>query len=336
MDHQRTHMHQTDSYRRVKRPRNELPKILHRYTESDFITKQKAKFVLYLIGILILTMLFLVVVTSYIQILNPIYGRPYMPVIVPQIVVLLVFIICLIALLRGYYNLSANLMLVSAIAAVWMVIWFDKSEAIGRLDTLAYIFASLTMAPLLIGKRSIYIFLYSIINIGLVVGFVLLFRDKLGINVPTVRSFLLDICTSLLFVGFVGYSIFRINKKALDRAEEDIRERNEAENALTKNEKKYRELTDLLPQAVFEADIDGKLTYVNKSGFLLFGYSPNDLVEGVNIFKSLTQEDHEIAHKNIKGVLGENQAKAFEYTAIRKDGSKFPVNIYTNAVRENN
>ena len=331
---QQTHTHQAESNKREKRHVNELPKILHRYTSSDYITQQKAKFILYLSVVLILSVLFLILVTSYIQILNPKYGKPYMPVIGPQIVALFVFILCLVVLLKGYFNLSANLIMISSITAVWMVIWFDKSEAIGRLDTLAYLFASLTMAPLLIGKRSFYIFLYSFINIVLVVGFVLIFQDKLGFNVPTVRSYLIDICSSLFFIGFVGYSIFRINKKALDRAEEDIRIRNDAENALVKNEKKYREMSDLLPQAVFEADIDGKLTYVNKSGFQLFGYSSDDLIEGINIFKSLAHEDHEIALKNIKGVLGENPAKAFEYTAIRKDGSRFPVNIYSNAVRE--
>jgi PAS domain S-box-containing protein len=328
------HKHQNGIERREIKNGNELPKILHRYSDSDFITKQKAKFVLYLSAVLIITMFFLIITTSYIQILNPIYGKPYLPVIGPQIVVLLVFILCLFVLLRGHYNLSANLMLISAIAAVWMVVWFDKSGALGRLDTLSFIFASLTMAPLLIGKRSLYIFLYTFINICFVIGFVIYFKDTLEISTPTIRSYLLDVCTSLFFVGFVGYSIFRINKKALERAEEDIRERNEAEKALAKNEKKYREMADLLPQAVFEADIDGKLTYVNKSGFQLFGYSPDDLIEGVNIFKSLAHEDHEAALKNIKGVLGENPAKAFEYTAIRKDGSRFPVNIYSNAVRE--
>lgn len=152
-----------------------LPRALKRYNNSDYVIQEKAKFIFYLSIILVLTMISLVFLTIYIQVKNPVYGGPYFPVLIPQIVVFFVFLGCLILLTKGYYSFSAHLMLISALLTIWLVVFFAKSDALGRLDTLFYVFAALSMAPLLTGKKSTSIFIYSLINIALVVGFVVFF-----------------------------------------------------------------------------------------------------------------------------------------------------------------
>lgn len=309
-----------------------LPKALKRYNNSDYVIQEKAKFIFYLSIILVLTMVSLVLLTIYIQVKNPVYGGAYFPVLIPQIVVFFIFLACLILLIKGYYSFSAHLMLTSALLTIWLVVFFDKSDALGRLDTLFYIFAALSMAPLLTGKKSVNIFVYSLINIALVIGFIVFFKTKLNIGDASVRSFLLDIVVSLIFLGIVGYNIFRINKRALDRAEKDIKERKEAEIALAKSERKYRELADLLPQSVFEADLNGVFTYVNKTGFKLFGYSEEDFKSGINVFSTIIPEERERAMNGIKLVMQGNPTNGDDYIALRKDGSTFPVQIYTSAI----
>jgi len=318
--------------------RNEygLPKALSRYNNSDYVIQEKAKFIFYLSIILVLTMVSLVLLTIYVQVKNPVYGGPYFPVLIPQIVVFFIFLGCLILLIKGYYSFSSHLMLISALLTIWLVVFFDKSDALGRLDTLFYVFAALSMAPLLTGKKSVSIFVYSLINIALVVVFIVFFKTKLDIGDASVRSFLLDIVVSLVFVGLVGYNIFRINKRALDRAERDIKERNDAEIALSKSERKYRELADLLPQTVFEADINGRFTYVNKTGYELFGYSIDDFERGVNIFNTIIPDEHEKAYFSFMSVMSGDTSRGMDYTAVRKDGSTFPVQIYSSVIIDDN
>ena len=53
----------------------------------------------------------------------------------------------------------------------------------------------------------------------------------------------------------------------------------EYEKALIQSEKKYTDTTNLLPQTIFESDINGKINYVNKSGFDFFGFTKDDLKE---------------------------------------------------------
>lgn len=311
-----------------------LPKALYRYNNSDYVTQEKAKFVFYLSIILVFTMVSLVFLTMYIQVQNPVYGKPYLPVLAPQVVAFFVFLTCVAVLVKGYYNIAANIMLISALLTVWLVIAFDKSDALGRLDTLFYIFALLSMTPLLAGKRSYSVFVYSLVNILLVVGFVVLFKDGLKITDASAQSFLLDVVVSLVFVGLAGFNAYRINRRALDRAEADIKVRKETEIALARSERRYRELADLLPQSVFEADLSGRFLYVNKTGFALLGYSEEDLERGAYLLDMIVPEERPAVIEGMKLVMTGKSSPGNDYTALRKDGSTFPVQIYTSAIVE--
>jgi PAS domain S-box-containing protein len=112
---------------------------------------------------------------------------------------------------------------------------------------------------------------------------------------------------------------------------EDISNRKHAEELIIKSEKKYRELADLLPQTVFETDIDAELTFMNVYAFEMFGYSQEDLDNGLNILELIIEEDRPLSRNKIKTVL-KGQVSGDEYTAQRRDKSLFPILLYSNPI----
>gem|GEM_PF-930999 len=112
----------------------------------------------------------------------------------------------------------------------------------------------------------------------------------------------------------------------------DITERKESEKLLRESEEKFRELSDLLPQIVFEIDLQGKLTFVNKIAFDYFGYSKEEYENGLNALEMISPEDRERALQNINRILNNGEILSVEYNAIRKDGSIFPVIIFASIV----
>jgi len=117
---------------------------------------------------------------------------------------------------------------------------------------------------------------------------------------------------------------------------EDITERKQIEEAVRDSEKKYRELADALPQIVFETDAIGNLTYVNKNAFKLFRYTQADFDKGVNALQMIIPEDRDRALENMQKVMSGIVLGGVEYTALRKDGTSFPVIIHSNPIIRQN
>ncbi|MBW2199274.1 MAG: PAS domain S-box protein [Deltaproteobacteria bacterium] len=112
--------------------------------------------------------------------------------------------------------------------------------------------------------------------------------------------------------------------------------RKRAEQALQESEEKYKELANSLPQIVFEMDKKGNLTFANHNAFELFGYRQNNFNTGLNALEMLIPQDRESALENMQRVLNGAVLSGVEYTALRKDGSTFPVTIHSNPIiREN-
>ncbi len=96
--------------------------------------------------------------------------------------------------------------------------------------------------------------------------------------------------------------IYETHKFRIDRGDQppliggfavDISEQKEAEQALNKSELRFRELADLLPQIVYEADTAGNLTYTNRIGFERFGYTEDELRKGLNVLQMVAPPDRE-------------------------------------------
>jgi PAS domain S-box-containing protein len=117
----------------------------------------------------------------------------------------------------------------------------------------------------------------------------------------------------------------------------DLTELKKAEEELRKSEEKFREMANLLPQIIFESDAEGKLLYVNKQAYKTLGYSEKYPIVGLNTLDFYTPESRLKAIENIRGkVSGKLKNESNEYVMIRKDGSTFPVLVYSNPILKDN
>jgi len=113
----------------------------------------------------------------------------------------------------------------------------------------------------------------------------------------------------------------------------DITERVKAQSDLRESEKRYRDLAEMLPEAVFETDQDLGITYANRCALDMFGYSRED-IRGLNGLDFLVPEDRDRATANASVRMQGIDPGGFEYLAVRKDGSVFPVFFHADSIMQ--
>ncbi len=107
------------------------------------------------------------------------------------------------------------------------------------------------------------------------------------------------------------------------RAEEDLKE----------SEARFRDLVEMIPIAVFEMGLSGKLTFLNNFALNLFGYSIKDFAGGIEAMDILHPDDQEKALMNIQEILRmKKDISSHEYKALRKDGTTVPVIITSSII----
>jgi PAS domain S-box-containing protein len=120
-----------------------------------------------------------------------------------------------------------------------------------------------------------------------------------------------------------------LQRRYESQLEEMIAERT---HRLRESEHRFRELAEMLPETVFEIDLSGRLTFVNRRAFDMFGLEPQAFEQGLNAFDMLIPEDLERAGRNLKRVMQGEDLGLTEYTARRRDGSTFPVLLHSTAI----
>jgi PAS domain S-box-containing protein len=100
---------------------------------------------------------------------------------------------------------------------------------------------------------------------------------------------------------------------------------NKIEESQQDSERRFRELAELLPEIVYEMDTSGRLTFVNKRAYEIFGHDPEAFERGMEAITLLVPEDRDRATRSIGRLLEGEDVGLSEYTALRKDGTRFPV-----------
>ena len=109
--------------------------------------------------------------------------------------------------------------------------------------------------------------------------------------------------------------------------QQDITEQFVLKEELEESLHKFRELTEMLPQTVYEMDLEGTQTYLNQAGIKTFRYQASPV--GRSAFDFILAEDHIRLKENMQKSITENNfTTGNEYTGVRDDGTQFPVIVY--------
>jgi PAS domain S-box-containing protein len=108
---------------------------------------------------------------------------------------------------------------------------------------------------------------------------------------------------------------------------ENITERKANEAQLKNSCERFMTLADCLPEVVFEADLTGRLTYVNQKAFELTGYTQEDFAKGMYNFDLIAPRDLERAKASFTKSMITSTPTRNEYSFVRKDGREFPAII---------
>jgi len=106
---------------------------------------------------------------------------------------------------------------------------------------------------------------------------------------------------------------------------ENITERRNAEDALKESEERFRTMADLLPGAVVETDADLNIKYVNKYGLKLFGYSEDDIKNGINGTELIHHDYRKKAQSRVAQHFVKKDLLATEYKFLKKNNESIYV-----------
>lgn len=302
-----------------------FPKLLWRYKNSDYITQEGAKFIYYLCVTVVLTILLLFTLR--------LFSEPFTNFV--TYVHLFVFLAsiagCFLLLIKGYYLFISHLIPVVVMIATWGLMFFERGSILVRMDTVVNLFIAFSMFPLLAGRAKSAILIYTGINIALVFVFTVYTKHIFNVSQDELIDYLIDVSVSLAFIGFVSLNIYSVNKKALERTQQDFNHSLKIEKEISQSNRRYEELSELLPTVIFESDLEGNIVYTNQAGYQSFGYDEEDIKNGVNIALLVIEKDLIIS--NLEGILNGDRTGHY-YTAVKKNGETFPVRIFSSAIED--
>ena len=151
----------------------------------------------------------------------------------------------------------------------------------------------------------------SILDLGLVAKI-----DVSEIRAPYIRAGLIAFAVAIFVIFVASRLFFRIARPI--------------EEAIEKQAETFKTLADTAREGIILAGIDGKIQFVNQAAEKIFGYLPGELLGSK--LNSLMPREHSLAHdRYIENYLHSGIGKIIgigrQLTAIRKDGSRFPINL---------
>ncbi len=254
-----------------------LDRVLQKYENSDFVVQMKVRFFFFLCLIILVLLPVLIIYTAFLHLQNPTLGYKIdFAILLPVIVTFILVIVILLLLLRGYFAVSAHIVLILLLITAWTIIIEDRSFIVSRLDTIAFIFCILTLTPLAVVRNGTAIVIYGGINLAMLFAFTFFLGEQFNIPRNSLIDYTADNSIALVFMTITAFSIFAINRRALDRANDEITARTRAEEALRENEERYRTLFESTRDAILIIEAPS-WTFVaaNKAAFEMFRINPD-------------------------------------------------------------
>ncbi|MDT8392992.1 MAG: response regulator [Bacteroidales bacterium] len=136
-------------------------------------------------------------------------------------------------------------------------------------------------------------------------------------------------------LGVDGYLLKPIDNVRLENKISELGETIQLSKKVAETEKKFQDFAALLPQVVFEADPEGRFTFVNRLALKKFGYTRKDFEKGLYMYDVISLENKR-TKKDIRNIIasGANMQEQ-ELMCRTKKGDLFPALIYTSGTTEN-
>ena len=116
----------------------------------------------------------------------------------------------------------------------------------------------------------------------------------------------------------------------------DITERNLSEQALRESEERFRAITTTAANAIILMDDGGRISYWNPAAERMFGYSSAEVMGQALHGLIAPSHYHEAIDKGLETFRATGKGpfveSTIELTAVRKDGSHFPVELATSVI----
>ncbi len=185
------------------------------YDHRGYILQQKAQMVMWACS-------FALLLSPVIMVMNIATGQAYVESLLPMLTLMAVVICAIVFLKKGYYSISAHIVLSVALLSALATLFLDTSnDAIIVLDTVVYIPAVLSLIPLIASKRKSAVFFYVFLAIGAFIMFVFTQGARFNMQADSQIDYLVDSIVAIIIVGVISYQVLKINRNALERSQSE-------------------------------------------------------------------------------------------------------------------
>lgn len=305
------------------------------YDNRSFVTRLKAKFVLFSYFVVLSSIISAFFYTSYANLSNPALGYSLnYKILFLFIIALIILLIGVLIITRGFYSYAAHLLIICSLSLVWAIMFNDKTYAISKLDTVVLTTGILSMLPIVVSKKPVSMLLYAGANIVALYLFIYFTHNSMDLPRSVVISYLADNTIATIGVTLIAWGVFSINKRALDKAENDYAEKTKAEEALRASEIfKLRVFDSARIPIVVMDPVSFRFIEFNEAAIGAFGFkSREDLINKTYVDVSAThQYDGMLSSK--KGLLYIDKALRegsviFKWKHQRTDGEYWDAEVH--------
>ncbi|MGZ4892039.1 MAG: PAS domain S-box protein [Halobacteriota archaeon] len=130
-----------------------------------------------------------------------------------------------------------------------------------------------------------------------------------------------------------GFLVKPLDERELIAAIEVAIHKHEREQNALASERRIRELTDALPEVVYETDAHGAFTFVNAACLRMFGYTKEELLAGMTVFDILVPDDRNRGRKVFRQRTDAERLEWVEFAGLRKNDTTFSISVRAVTIR---